>query len=42
MGFLSYIMGGLNSIKLWEDAGLAKTDKIHLTTKGYKLSGDLF
>ncbi|MEC9159420.1 MAG: GDSL-type esterase/lipase family protein [Bacteroidota bacterium] len=37
-----HIMGGLNSIKLWEDAGLAKTDKIHLTTKGYKLSGDLF
>ena len=26
----------------WEENGLAKSDKIHFTTKGYKLTGDLF
>jgi len=35
------IMGGLNSIALWEKHGLAKKDKIHLTVVGYKLIGDL-
>tara|TARA_B100001287_G_scaffold276658_1_gene288512 strand:- start:18032 stop:19258 length:1227 start_codon:yes stop_codon:yes gene_type:complete len=35
------IMGGFNSITEWEKYGLAKNDKIHLTTIGYKLIGDL-
>ena len=36
------IMGGLDSILKWEELGLAKKDKIHLTPDGYKLVGDLF
>ena len=36
------VMGGMNSIVKWEENGLAKSDKIHFTTKGYKLTGDLF
>ena len=36
------IMGGLNSMKKWEKAGLAKIDKIHFTQEGYSLIGDLF
>lgn len=36
-----HVMGGLGSIKTWQKYGLAKTDKIHLTTDGYKLMGDL-
>ncbi len=35
------IMGGFDSIKKWEENGLAKSDKIHFTVKGYKLIGDL-
>jgi lysophospholipase L1-like esterase len=35
------IMGGLNSIKMWQNAGLAKADKIHLTPQGYVLQADL-
>ncbi len=35
------VMGGLGSIYQWQQAGLAKKDKIHLTTEGYKLMGDL-
>lgn len=35
------IMGGLNSIKKWQNNGLAKSDKIHFTHKGYRLIGDL-
>lgn len=35
------VMGGLNSIVLWQNAGLAKPDKIHFTKPGYKLVGDL-
>ncbi|MBM77001.1 MAG: hypothetical protein CL846_00820 [Crocinitomicaceae bacterium] len=35
------VMGGLGSIKKWQDKGLAKSDKIHFTHKGYKLIGDL-
>lgn len=35
------IMGGLNSIRMWENAGLAKSDKIHLTPQGYRLQADL-
>lgn len=35
------IMGGLGSIKTWEQNNYAKKDKIHLTSDGYKLMGDL-
>ena len=35
------VMGGLNSISIWQKNGLAKKDKIHLTPDGYKLVGDL-
>ncbi|GAI80117.1 unnamed protein product, partial [marine sediment metagenome] len=36
------IMGGLNSIIVWQRFGLAKRDRIHFTRKGYTLKGDLF
>lgn len=36
------IMGGLNSIIVWQQFGLAKRDRIHFTRKGYTLIGDLF
>ncbi|MDR1763830.1 MAG: GDSL-type esterase/lipase family protein [Dysgonamonadaceae bacterium] len=36
------IMGGLGSMQKWENAGLAKRDKIHFTREGYYLLGDLF
>lgn len=36
------IMGGLESMSKWEEAGLARRDKIHFTEKGYILIGDLF
>ena len=35
------LMGGLGSIRQWEEAGLAKRDKIHFTEPGYILLGDL-
>ena len=35
------IMGGYQSIKKWELAGLAKRDKIHFTRKGYEFQADL-
>lgn len=35
------VMGGLGSIALWEDAALAKSDKIHFTNLGYQLNSDL-
>ena len=35
------IMGGIGSIKSWQNAGLAKSDKIHLTNEGYRLQADL-
>ncbi|MFT4754815.1 MAG: lysophospholipase L1-like esterase [Salibacteraceae bacterium] len=35
------IMGGLNSIKIWERKGLAQKDKVHFTRKGYQLNADL-
>jgi lysophospholipase L1-like esterase len=35
------VMGGLGSIKKWEEQKLAATDKIHLTKKGYELQADL-
>jgi lysophospholipase L1-like esterase len=36
------IMGGLNSIIIWQRFGMAKRDRIHFTRKGYELKGDLF
>lgn len=36
------VMGGLNSVVLWEKNGLAQRDKIHFTREGYLLLGDLF
>jgi len=36
------VMGGLNSITLWEKNNLAQRDKIHFTREGYLLLGDLF
>ena len=36
------IMGGLKSMQTWEEAGLAKKDKVHFTNEGYRLLGDLF
>ena len=36
------VMGGLNSIVLWQKQGLAQRDKIHFTREGYLLLGDLF
>ena len=35
------VMGGLYSMRNWETAGLAQADKIHFTSDGYKLIGDL-
>ena len=35
------VMGGLNSIVLWQRYGLAKNDRIHFTRPGYILMGDL-
>lgn len=35
------IMGGLKSMKKWQDEGLAQKDKVHFTTSGYMLIGDL-
>lgn len=35
------VMGGLRSMQDWENAGLAKKDKIHFTNSGYTLIGDL-
>ena len=35
------IMGGLGSMKNWQNEGLAQRDKIHFTKDGYILMGDL-
>ncbi len=35
------IMGGLRSMQDWEEAGLAQKDKVHFTSSGYKVIGDL-
>ena len=35
------VMGGLRSMQDWEYAGLAQKDKVHFTSDGYKLIGDL-
>ena len=34
-------MGGLTSMKKWEQEGLARKDKVHFTPQGYRLLGDL-
>lgn len=36
------VMGGLNSIVLWQNNGLAQRDKVHFTREGYLLIADLF
>ena len=35
------IMGGLGSMQDWENAELAQKDKVHFTSSGYKVIGDL-
>ncbi|MBO4755960.1 MAG: hypothetical protein J5519_04285, partial [Bacteroidales bacterium] len=35
------IMGGMGSMAAWQQAGLAQSDKIHFTTEGYRLLGDM-
>lgn len=35
------IMGGMRSMQDWEHIGLAQKDKVHFTSEGYKLLGDL-
>ncbi len=35
------VMGGLGSIKTWQNNGLAQKDRIHFTKNGYVLLGDL-
>jgi len=35
------IMGGLKSMQQWQDAGIAQKDKVHFTSSGYMLIGDL-
>ncbi len=39
---LYQIMGGLGSSKIWMNEGQMKRDRIHFTTSGYLLKGDLF
>ena len=36
------VMGGLNSVVLWEKNNLAQRDRVHFTREGYLLLGDLF
>jgi len=36
------VMGGLNSIVLWQKNGLAQSDKVHFTREGYLTIADLF
>jgi hypothetical protein len=36
------VMGGLNSVVLWEKNNLVQRDKVHFTHEGYLLLGDLF
>lgn len=36
------VMGGLKSMDTWYKNGLAQKDRVHFTTKGYQLVGDLF
>jgi len=36
------VMGGLNSVVLWQKNGLAQRDRVHFTRGGYLTLGDLF
>lgn len=36
------LMGGLGSIDTWNNSGLAKRDRIHLTRAGYQLQAEMF
>ncbi|MEE8584722.1 MAG: GDSL-type esterase/lipase family protein, partial [Acidobacteriota bacterium] len=36
------VMGGLGSIRQWQNSNLSQRDRIHLTRPGYSLQGDLF
>ena len=36
------LMGGLRSMKKWEQNGLAQRDKVHFTVEGYRLLGNRF
>ena len=36
------VMGGLRSMEQWRLADLAQTDRVHFTTAGYQLVGNLF
>jgi lysophospholipase L1-like esterase len=36
------LMGGLRSMQQWQNAELARRDKVHFTKEGYQLIGDLF
>jgi lysophospholipase L1-like esterase len=36
------VMGGLNSIVLWQKNNLAQSDKVHFTREGYLMVADLF
>jgi lysophospholipase L1-like esterase len=36
------VMGGLNSVVLWQKNKLAQSDRIHFTREGYLLVADLF
>ncbi|MDW7693086.1 GDSL-type esterase/lipase family protein [Flammeovirgaceae bacterium SG7u.111] len=36
------VMGGYQSVNTWYKNGLSQRDKLHFTTKGYNLQGDLF
>ena len=38
---LMEVMGGFNSIHVWEEYGLAKGDMLHFTREGYELQADL-
>ena len=35
------LMGGLKSMQKWQNEGIAQKDKVHFTTSGYMLMGDL-
>ena len=36
------IMGGLSSMRKWQNAGLAAVDKVHFNKNGYELLADIF
>lgn len=38
---LYHIMGGANSIKVWQEAAMASKDLIHFTKEGYQLQGEM-